>query len=103
MVVTFIDRDILVLFPDKERFQAIGAKILDGIAKTPMKLKDITANFAFKLRTFFAIIVIDIDVGCLTMRTSGMLGHAVVSRPDLNGFQWFAVFGFIFRNQFIEN
>jgi hypothetical protein len=49
VIMAFVNGLFRVLFPGKQRSEAIGTKIFCGFTKAPMKLKDIATYFTFKL------------------------------------------------------
>jgi hypothetical protein len=62
MVMAFIYGDLFPFFPFKKSFEAIGTEVFNGFTKAVMKLKDVVTDFAFELRAFFSVIIINIRV-----------------------------------------
>ena len=62
MVMTFVNGDFFPFFPFKKGFEAIGAEVFNVFSKAVLKSKDIVTDFAFELRTFLSVIIINITV-----------------------------------------
>ena len=60
MVMAFVDGDFFPFFPFKKGFEAIGAEVFNGFTKAVLKLKDVVTDFAFELRAFLSVIIINI-------------------------------------------
>ena len=62
MVMAFVDGDLLPFFPFKKGFEAIGTEVFNGFTKAVLKLKDFVTDFAFELRAFLSVIIININM-----------------------------------------
>ncbi len=87
VVAALVNCDFFLLFPGIKWFRAIRTKVFYFIVKPFMKLKDFGANFAFQLRSFFAIVEINILMGCRTGRTFCRSWDKVFRIPDIDRFE----------------
>jgi hypothetical protein len=62
MVMAFVDGDFFPFFPLKKGLEAIGTEVFNGFTKAVLKLKDVVTDFAFELRAFLSVIIINISM-----------------------------------------
>jgi len=77
IIAALVDGDLFPLFPGKQRMVAVGAVILcfHSLLVSPVQLEQVITHLAQKLGSLFAIVVIEIVMGCATAGTTGMLRY----------------------------
>jgi hypothetical protein len=77
-ITAFVGSDLFLLFPPVKSVAAVRAIIIGRIRFFPesfVNREGVVTYFAFELRTLFAVVVIDILMRSLTMRTADNIGH----------------------------
>jgi hypothetical protein len=69
----------LLSFPAEERQPAIGTEELRFpiVPEAVLDLKEMATNLAFDLRTFLAIVEVEIIMGCLAAKTDHLLRNSL--------------------------
>lgn len=77
IIAALVDGDLFPLFPGKQRMVAVGAVILrfHSPLASPVQLEQVITHLALQLGSLFAIVVIEIAMGCATAGTTGMLRY----------------------------
>ena len=74
IITAFIDGHFFSLFPGEEGVVAVGAVVLCSVRAEPFfLLKPFPADLAQQLGSFFAVIVVEIGMGCLAGRAADAL------------------------------
>lgn len=96
IIAAFIDGDLFTLLPAKECAMAIGTEELciNVFTESLLELKEVIADLAFKLRHFFAVIVVDVDMRSITEWTNNLNRNCRRAVPAFNRSKRLAVLGF---------
>jgi len=74
IVTALVEGHFFFLFPGEESVLAIGAVVLGlSLAESFLLLKEFSADLAEELRSFFAVIVVEVGVGCLAGGAVGVV------------------------------
>ena len=74
IVAALIEGDFFSLFPGEEGMVAIGAVVLCfALAEPFLLLKPLSADLAQELGSLFAVIVVEVGMGCLAGGAAGAL------------------------------
>jgi hypothetical protein len=74
IVTALVDSHILSVLPGEEGALAVGAVVLClSLAEPFLLLKPFSTDLAQELRSFLAVIVVEVVMGCLAARATGAL------------------------------
>lgn len=74
VVAALINGHFFFLFPGEEGVLAVGAVVLGlTLAESFLLLKELAADLAEELRSFLAVVVVEIGMGGLAGRAAGVL------------------------------
>lgn len=87
VIGAFVDRDLFSQLPAKEREIAVGAEIFRLLVFTEalVGLKEMAADLASDLRTFVAIVVVEIIVRSAAEGAGNQLWHRMRLPPSFDG------------------
>jgi len=97
IVGAFVNGHFLLEFPAKQSKTAMGAEQFrfSPVPEPVLDLKELTADLAFDLRTFLAVVEVEIVVGCAAAKAVYLIRDLRGVPAGLNRRKGFAVKGFV--------
>lgn len=103
-VAAFVNGDLRLFLPSEKGVLAMGAKEIGfvTVAKPFAELGQLTANLAANLGFFLAVVVVEVNVGCVAMKAGGYFRDFEIIRGVIDRLERFVVLGSVLLQDYLE-